>query len=72
MGVALERSFDLVVALLGVAKAGAAYLCLDLAYPDERLGFMLADSRPGLVLVHSADRRASRRWPRGACASTSR
>ena len=47
MAVALERSADLVIALLAVLKAGAAYLPVDPGYPAERIGFMLADAAPG-------------------------
>ncbi|MFI9238056.1 non-ribosomal peptide synthase/polyketide synthase [Streptomyces sp. NPDC053079] len=50
VGVALPRSVELVVALLAVHKAGAAYLPLDLDYPAERLAFMRADARPAFVL----------------------
>ncbi len=39
------------VAWLGVAKSGAAFLPVDLAYPAERIGFMLADARPDLVVT---------------------
>jgi nonribosomal peptide synthetase DhbF len=46
----MPRSVELVVALLGVLKAGAAYLPLDPDYPAERLAFMLADARPLAVL----------------------
>ena len=45
VGVLLERDGGLVVALLGILKSGAAYLPLDLAYPAERLAWMLADGR---------------------------
>ncbi|HSF41241.1 MAG TPA: amino acid adenylation domain-containing protein, partial [Thermoanaerobaculia bacterium] len=50
VGVSLERSLDLLVAVLGILKAGAAYLPLDPSYPAERLAFMLQDSGAALVL----------------------
>lgn len=53
VGVCLERSPDLVVALLGILKAGGAYVPMDPAYPAERLAFMLADSRAALLLTHT-------------------
>jgi amino acid adenylation domain-containing protein len=59
VGLCLERSLDLVVALLAVLKAGAAYLPLDPASPPERLAFALADS--GAALVITADFLASGR-----------
>ncbi|GHH09295.1 non-ribosomal peptide synthetase [Streptomyces lanatus] len=51
VGVALDRGTDLVVALLAVLKAGAAYLPLDTGYPAERLAFMVEDAAPALVLT---------------------
>nr|AHB82071.1 non ribosomal peptide synthetase [Jahnella sp. MSr9139] len=51
VGVFVERSLDLVVALLGVLEAGGAYLPLDTDYPAERLAFMLRDARAPLVLT---------------------
>jgi amino acid adenylation domain-containing protein len=50
VGCCLERSLDLVVALLGILKAGGAYVPLDPTYPPERLIFMLEDAQvPVLV-----------------------
>jgi len=51
VGVAMERSAELVVALLGTLKAGAAYVPLDPAYPAGRLAFMLADAGVGALVV---------------------
>ncbi|MFJ3876984.1 amino acid adenylation domain-containing protein [Streptomyces sp. NPDC090077] len=51
VGLALPRTADLVVALLAVLKAGGAYLPLDLAYPADRLRFMVDDARPVCVLT---------------------
>ncbi|HEX6912007.1 MAG TPA: amino acid adenylation domain-containing protein, partial [Longimicrobium sp.] len=51
VGIALPRSADLVVALLAVLKAGAAYVPLDPAYPHERLAYMRRDADVALVLV---------------------
>ena len=50
VAVALPRSFEMIVALLGILKAGAAYLPLDPDYPAERLAFMLRDACPVTVL----------------------
>ena len=53
MGVLLERSAELVIALLAVLKAGGAYVPLDTRYPRERLAFMLADAEAQVVLTRS-------------------
>jgi len=50
VGIAMERSIKMVVALLGVLKAGGAYLPLDPAYPEARLAYMVADAAPALLL----------------------
>ncbi|WP_144140001.1 non-ribosomal peptide synthetase [Paraburkholderia sp. BCC1884] len=47
----VERSFDMVVALLGVLKAGAAYLPIDPDYPADRIAYLLADAKPAVVLT---------------------
>ena len=54
VGIALERSMEMVVALLGVLKAGGAYLPLDPDYPQARLAHMLADACPTVVLTSGA------------------
>ena len=51
--VCVERSLEMVVALLGILKAGGAYLPLDPTYPKERLAFMLADSKSPILLTQS-------------------
>ena len=53
VGVCLERSLEMMVAVLGVLKAGGAYVPLDPSYPLERLGYMLDDATPGVVLTQS-------------------
>ncbi|MFM9435110.1 amino acid adenylation domain-containing protein/thioester reductase-like protein [Janthinobacterium sp. CG_23.3] len=58
VGVCFERSLDLVVALLAVWKAGAAYVPLDPAHPTERLAFMVKDSQSSLVLTQASLRAA--------------
>ncbi|XXF74928.1 amino acid adenylation domain-containing protein [Myxococcaceae bacterium GXIMD 01537] len=52
VGVCIGRSVDLVVALLGVLKAGAAYLPLDPNYPADRLAYIVGDASPA-VLIHA-------------------
>ncbi|MER7715442.1 amino acid adenylation domain-containing protein [Streptomyces flaveolus] len=50
VAVALPRSVESVVAVLGVLKAGAAYLPVDPAYPQTRIAYMLDDARPALLV----------------------
>lgn len=51
VGICVERSLDTIVGLLGILKAGAAYLPLDPTYPKERLSFMLSDSQVQVLLT---------------------
>ncbi len=54
VGCCLERSIELIVALIAVLKAGAAYVPLDPGYPKERIDLILADTRPPVILVGKA------------------
>jgi len=51
VAVALPRSVFLSLALMAIVEAGAAYLPLDTGYPDERLGMMLEDAAPRLIIT---------------------
>ncbi|MFD3743313.1 non-ribosomal peptide synthase/polyketide synthase [Nocardia sp. NPDC058633] len=53
VAVALPRSADLIVALLGVLKAGGGYLPIDPGYPSDRLAFVLADASPLVIVTDS-------------------
>ncbi|MET7695826.1 amino acid adenylation domain-containing protein [Streptomyces sp. NPDC005483] len=54
VGIALDRSEELIVAALAVMKAGAAYLPIDPGYPTERIAYTLHDAQATVVLTHSA------------------
>ncbi|WP_027659573.1 non-ribosomal peptide synthetase [Salinispora fenicalii] len=56
IGVCVERTPDLLVAILGVLRAGACYLPLDPQYPASHLAFMVADSETRLVVTTRASR----------------
>ena len=51
VGLCVERSLDMVIALLGILKAGGAYVPLDPAYPKERLAFMFEDTASRVLLT---------------------
>lgn len=54
VGICLERSLAMVVGLLGVLKAGGAYLPLDPAYPAERLSLLVTEAQADVLLTESA------------------
>src|ERR1700730_2016313 len=54
VGICVERSLEMVVGLLGVLKAGAAYLPLDPEYPQERLNFIIEDAQLKWVISTEA------------------
>lgn len=51
VGVYVERSIEMVIALYGILKAGGAYVPLDPEYPDERVRFMIEDSQLPVLLT---------------------
>ena len=53
VAICMQRSLDLAIAVLGVLKAGGAYLPLDPAYPAERIRLMLEDSQASVLLTHA-------------------
>ncbi|WP_186098750.1 non-ribosomal peptide synthetase, partial [Burkholderia gladioli] len=56
VAICVRRGLDMVTGLLGVLKAGAAYVPIDPAYPAERLAYMLEDCRPQVLLTQAAVR----------------
>ncbi|HET9282375.1 MAG TPA: amino acid adenylation domain-containing protein [Candidatus Angelobacter sp.] len=53
VAVCVDRSLEMIVAVLAVMKAGGAYVPLDPAYPEERLQFMVEDSKPAVLLTQN-------------------
>lgn len=54
VGLFFERSLEMVIGILGVLKAGGAYLPIDPNYPQERIAFMIEDAKPKVMLTQSA------------------
>jgi amino acid adenylation domain-containing protein len=54
VGVCLERSVEMVTALLAIWKAGATYVPMDAEAPEARLAYMIEDARMGIVVTHEA------------------
>jgi amino acid adenylation domain-containing protein len=65
VGICIERSFEMIVAMLATLKAGAAYVPLDPDYPSERISNMVEDAAPQLVMTqaHLASRLATLSCP---------
>ena len=57
VAVSMDRSLEMVIALLGTLKAGAAYVPLDPSFPADRLRFMLEDSKAALLLTRSDEQK---------------
>jgi amino acid adenylation domain-containing protein len=54
VGIMVERSLEMIVGMLGILKAGGAYLPIGPDYPEERIGYMLEDSKAKLLLTDAA------------------
>lgn len=54
VGIYLERSLELIAGLLGILKAGAAYMPMDPIYPAQRLAYMIADAEMEFILTEHA------------------
>lgn len=52
VGICLDRSVDMLVAILGIFKSGGAYVPIDPSYPRERIGYILEDANPHVVVTH--------------------
>jgi len=53
VGIAIDRSLDMLVGLLGIWKAGAAYLPIDAAYPPDRIAFIMEETSLATLLTNS-------------------
>ena len=53
IGIAVERSLEMIIGVLGILKSGGAYVPIDPNYPQERIQFMLADSEISVLLTQS-------------------
>ncbi|MFC1830809.1 amino acid adenylation domain-containing protein [Thermodesulfobacteriota bacterium] len=51
IGIYMDRSIEMIIAMLAVLKSGSAYVPLDPDYPESRIGYMLADAKPAVVLT---------------------
>ena len=58
----LERSEFMLIAILGILKSGAAYVPIDPNYPDERISFILTDTRAKVVITNAVIPARARMW----------
>jgi amino acid adenylation domain-containing protein len=54
VGICVERSLDMLVGLLGILKAGAAYVPIDPSYPRDRIEYMLSDSQAQILITQGS------------------
>lgn len=63
IGLCVERSLEMIVGILGILKAGCAYVPIDPRSPTERQAFILQDSQVRLLLARSETEKRETRWP---------
>ncbi len=54
VGLVIERSFEMIIGILGILKAGAAYVPMDPTYPDDRLSYILGDTQINILLTQES------------------
>ncbi|MGY2377744.1 amino acid adenylation domain-containing protein [Pseudomonas sp. SDO524_S393] len=64
VAICVERGPQMIIGLLGILKAGAGYVPIDPAYPQERIAYTLADSEPRAVLIQAATTHLAGELPR--------
>ena len=63
VAIAVERSLEMIIGLLGILKAGGAYVPLDPSYPEERLQFMLEDTKAPILITEAQLQETFRDYP---------
>ncbi|WP_282123520.1 non-ribosomal peptide synthetase [Algibacter mikhailovii] len=53
IGLCMDRSIDVIIAMLAILKSGCAYLPIDPEYPEERINYMIADAQVGTIVTQS-------------------
>jgi amino acid adenylation domain-containing protein len=56
VGIMMERSLEMIVAIMGILKAGGAYLPIDPGYPKDRINYMLSDSKAPVLITQEKDK----------------
>ncbi len=64
VAILMERSIELIISILGILKAGGAYVPLDPSYPEERLSYMLEDSKAKILLTDSTSTSPIQKLPK--------
>jgi tyrocidine synthetase-3 len=54
VGMMVERSLEMIIGIMGILKAGGAYMPIDPEYPEERINYMLADSKVGILVTQKS------------------